>query len=77
MDCKKVKEELVFRFTDNELGQELTIALGRHVEVCPTCAHSIRMARLLLTALRERVPPTPAPKRLRVRILTAIRRPLQ
>jgi len=77
MDCKKITEELVFRVVDNELGQELTIAYHRHVDDCPACAQRARMAHLLRAMLRERVAPTPAPKRLRVRIITAIRRPLQ
>ena len=77
MDCKKIEEELVFRFADNEMGQELTVAFHRHVEACPHCAERARMARLLRLLVRERVAPTPAPKRLRVRIITAIRGPVQ
>ena len=77
MDCKKIEEELVFRFADNEMGQELTVAFHRHVDSCPACAQRARMARLLCEMLRKRVAPTPAPKRLRVRILTAIRGPEQ
>ena len=75
MNCQQIKD-LVFRFADNELEQEIIVAYRHHVEHCPDCARRVRRARQLLVVLRERVPPTPAPKRLRIRIISALRTPM-
>ena len=71
LDCKKVKEELVFLVADNEMEQELTIEFYHHVQHCPECAFRARQARRLLALLRG-FGPRPAPRRLRVRILSAL-----
>jgi hypothetical protein len=75
LNCKQIKD-LVFRFADNEMEQEMTVAYLRHVDHCPECARYHRRARQILVVLRERVPPTPAPKRLRIRIISALRTPM-
>ncbi len=71
MNCKQIKEELVFLFADNEMGQELLISFRRHVSDCPHCAREARYARLFLTLLRERSVRRPAPRGLRTKILAA------
>jgi anti-sigma factor (TIGR02949 family) len=69
MDCRKIREELVFLFADNEMGQELLVAFERHVSACPHCAREARYTRRLLTVVRERAVRWRAPRRLRARIL--------
>ncbi len=71
MNCKQIKEEMVFLFADNEMGQELLIAFRRHVSVCPHCAREAQNARSFLTILRERTVRRPAPRGLRSRILAS------
>ena len=40
MDCRRVRE-VVFLYTDNEMGEELLISFREHVDLCPTCARRI------------------------------------
>lgn len=72
MDCKRIKEELVFLFADNEMGQELLISFRRHVSVCPHCAREAEYTRELLTIVRRRAIRRPAPRGLRTKILAAL-----
>ncbi len=69
MKCKRVREEFVFRFVDNEMGQELQVAFDRHVADCPHCAQQTQFTRRLLTIVRERTVRCHAPTSLRDRIL--------
>jgi mycothiol system anti-sigma-R factor len=72
MNCKQIKEELVFLFIDNEMGQELLISFRRHVSDCPHCAREAQHARFFLTLLRERAGRHQAPRALRTRILASL-----
>lgn len=72
MDCKKIKEELVFLFIDNEMGKELVIAYKRHVSHCPECARRERTTAYLVSLLRERNLRCEAPRRLRGKILSGL-----
>ena len=69
MDCRKIREELVFLYADNEMGRELLVAFQRHVPLCPNCAREARFTRRLLTVVRERAVRWRAPRRLRAKIL--------
>ena len=71
MNCKQIKEEMVFLFADNEMGQELLVAFRRHVSDCPHCAREARYARYFLTVLRERTVRRTAPRGLRSKILAS------
>ena len=71
MNCKKIKEEMVFLFADNEMEQEVLIAFRRHVTDCPHCAREAEYARRLLTLLRERAIRRTAPRGLRTKILAS------
>lgn len=71
MNCKLIKEELVFLFADDEMGQELLIAFRRHVSDCPHCAREAQLARSFLTVLRKRTVRKAAPRGLRTRILAS------
>ncbi len=72
MDCKKIREELVFLYADNEMGRELLVAFRRHVSLCPHCAREARFTRRLLTVVRERAVRWRAPRRLRAKILAGM-----
>ena len=72
MDCKQIKEELVFLFVDNEMGQELLISFRRHVSICPHCAREARYTRELLAIVRRPAVRQPVPRGLRTRILAAL-----
>ena len=69
MECREVRE-VVFLYTDNEMGEELLISFRRHVELCPRCAARISRAETLLRILRQRCVRAVAPERLRARLLT-------
>ena len=69
MECREVRE-VVFLYTDNEMGEELLISFRRHVELCPGCAARISRAETLLRVLRQRSVRAVAPERLRARLLT-------
>ena len=71
MNCKQVKEEMVFLFADNEMGQEMLVAFRRHVSACPHCAREARLARTFLTLVRKRVVRRAAPRGLRSKILAS------
>ena len=72
MECKQVKEELVFLFVDNEMGREMLVAYKRHVSDCPHCAREADFARLFLTLLRRRTLRRRAPQGLRSKILARL-----
>jgi len=72
MDCKQVKEELVFLFIDNEMGQEILIAYHEHISHCPHCAQELRYTRRLIATVRRTSQRQPAPDRLRKRILSSM-----
>lgn len=69
MDCKKVKEEMVFLVGDRDLGHELVVAFERHLSHCPECARKAQSTQMLLTFVRQCMPRRCAPTRLKVRIL--------
>ena len=69
MECREVRE-VVFLYTDNEMGEELLISFRRHVAHCPRCAARISRAETLVRIVRQRCIRTAAPERLRTRILT-------
>lgn len=70
MNCRKV-QEVVFLYTDNEMGEELLVSFRRHMDLCPHCAQYIQQAEQLITLVRKRCGRAEAPARLRRRILTS------
>ena len=70
MECREVRE-VVFLYTDNEMGEELLISFRRHLELCPRCAARISRAETLVRIVRQRCVRAAAPDRLRRRILTS------
>lgn len=75
MKCRKVKEELVLLLREGEEGQDLTIAIRRHVSVCPHCARRAEQNRKMVTIVRERCARRSAPTSLRARILARLQKP--
>ena len=69
MDCKKVKEEIVFLIGDCDLGQDIVVAYERHLSLCPDCASKARLTQMVLELVRRRALRRPAPHRLRLKIL--------
>ena len=72
MDCKKVREELVFLFVDGEIAHELLSDYREHVAHCPHCARRARTARCLLAVIRRQTLRCQAPNHLRERILATM-----
>lgn len=71
MDCKKVKEELVFLACDHDqdLRQEIKVAFEHHLSQCPECARKAQVTHTVLTIVRTRAVRVCAPNRLRFKIL--------
>jgi mycothiol system anti-sigma-R factor len=74
MNCSRAKE-IIFLYTDNELKEELLVALQEHEVICPQCARRIAYTRKLLTVVRQGCTRTRAPESLRKKILTSLRQP--
>lgn len=68
MNCRRVSE-VVYLYTDNEMGTELRVEVREHLVLCPRCARKAERAKRL-AALVGRCARTSAPERLRERILT-------
>lgn len=71
MNCTRVKE-VIFLYTDNEMEEELLLSFREHLVLCPQCARRIEYTQRMLTVLRKGCARTPAPDRLRRRILTSL-----
>lgn len=71
-DCKKIHEELVFLYADNEMGQETLVAFKQHLAACPECAQDTKFTQKLLLVVRQRCGRASAPNSLRERILAAL-----
>ncbi len=74
MNCSRARE-IIFLYTDNELGEELLVSLQEHLVLCPQCAQRIDYTRRLLTVVRKGCARTRAPESLRRRILSSLRQP--
>ena len=71
--CRKVKEEFVLHFREEEDGRRLSVAFHRHVSACPDCAKEAESTRRIVTIVRERCGRRSAPGSLRDRILAGLR----
>lgn len=72
MDCKKIKEELVFLFIDQEMGRDLVISYKSHVSSCPECARQERSTAYFVSLLRRCNLRCEVPSRLRGKILSGL-----
>lgn len=73
MSCKKIKDEFIVLFGQDSAGQDLMLAIRRHVSICPQCAEKAESTRKIVTIVRERCTRESAPGELRERILARIR----
>lgn len=73
MSCKKIKEEFIVLFGEDAAGQDLMLAIRRHVSICPRCAEKAEHTRKIVTIVRERCSRESAPGELRERILARLR----
>jgi mycothiol system anti-sigma-R factor len=71
MDCKRVRE-VIFLYADNELEEEVCVAIREHLVLCPHCARRIEYTTKILTIVRKRCTRASAPESLRQRILTGL-----
>lgn len=76
MNCRRVKEEFVMIFGQQDEGRSLLIAMQRHVQACPHCHERAENTRRIVTILRQRCLPSRAPKGLRSRIVDGLRQSL-
>ena len=72
MDCKKIREELVFLYLDREMEKDMLSSFLRHISECPHCAQCAQVQHHFLTILRIRVYRRRAPRRLRETILARL-----
>lgn len=68
MECRRIRQ-VVFLYTDNEMGQDLLVSFREHLELCPRCLREVEAAQRLIAVLRARCARRVAPAGLRVRIL--------
>ncbi|MEE9562694.1 MAG: mycothiol system anti-sigma-R factor [Thermoanaerobaculia bacterium] len=71
MDCERVRE-VIFLYADNELEEEVCLAIREHLVICPHCARRIAYTTKVLTIVRKRCTRALAPESLRQRILTGL-----
>ena len=70
MDCRQVRE-VVFLYTDNEMGEDLLVSFRSHLDRCPGCAARMLRAARVVRLVRQRTVRARAPERLRIKILTS------
>jgi mycothiol system anti-sigma-R factor len=71
MDCNRASE-MMYRFFDNEMEEELLALFRRHLVACPPCAERMDHTRKVLVLFRQRCTRHHAPPRLRQRILLSL-----
>lgn len=71
MNCERVNEVL-YLFFDDEMEAELVAPFRDHTDGCPDCARRVDYTRKILLLVRECCHRKPAPRHLRVRILSAL-----
>lgn len=69
VDCKKIREEWIFLWSDNEMGEEMVLAFRQHIEACPHCAELIHIRKRFWAVVRTKCVRRPAPGALRDKIL--------
>src|SRR5262245_279521 len=68
MNCAKARF-LLYAYLDRDMSSQEAENLARHLAGCPSCQARSLAARGLAKLLHSRVDRTPAPTRLRVRLL--------
>jgi anti-sigma factor RsiW len=68
MNCKKIREELIFRHFDGEMEQEMRVAYELHVKCCSECAREARYVTRFVTIVRQRTIRATVPVDLRHRL---------
>jgi len=69
MNCKKVREELIFLFAE-EMDHDQHAEFKDHVKHCPQCAKKAEKTRFILTFVRQHTVRCEAPSHLREKILS-------
>lgn len=76
MNCRRVKEEFVMLFGQQDEGRSLLVAMQRHVRACPHCHERAESTQRIVSILRRRCGQAPTPKGLRTRIVAGLRQSL-
>lgn len=71
MNYRKVQQEFVVVFCQNEEGMTLRVAIRQQVEACPDCQEKAEMTRRMVAIVRTHCHPK-APQDLRTRILSCL-----
>lgn len=71
MNFRKVQEETVIVFCQDEAGTTLRVAIRQQVEICPDCQQKAAMTRRMVAIVRTRCV-RPAPQTLLGRILACL-----
>lgn len=71
MNCRKVQEEFVVVFCQDEAGTTLRVAIRQQVETCPDCQEKAAMTHRMVAIVRTRCVRT-APQTLLGRILSCL-----
>ncbi len=71
MNFRKVREETVVVFCQDEAGTTLRVAIRQQVEICPDCQEKAAMTRRMVTMVRSRCSRS-APQSLLSRILACL-----
>jgi len=71
MNYRKVQEEFVVVFCQNEDGMTLRVAIRQQVEACPDCREKAAMTRRMVAIVRTHCSHQ-APRDLRSRILSCL-----
>lgn len=72
MNFRKVKEEFVVVFCQDEAGATLKIAIRQHLVACPSCRKQADQARRIIAIVQQRCTRHCAPQDLRSRILACL-----
>ena len=71
MNCRKVQEEFVIVFCQDEAGMTLRVAIRQQVEACPDCQEKAAATRRMVAIVRSHCSQK-APQDLRSRILSCL-----
>jgi len=71
MNCRKVQEEFIVVFCQNEAGTTLRVAIRQQVQSCPDCQQKAAMTHRMVAIVRTRCV-RPAPQTLLGRILSCL-----
>ncbi|MEL7061887.1 MAG: hypothetical protein AAGN46_17810 [Acidobacteriota bacterium] len=73
MKCRRVRDEFILIFGQEDAGRRLLVAIRHHADTCPDCQETARQTQHFVTILRQRCSRWQAPSSLRNRIVEHLR----